>query len=97
MQLLAELPQVSCKISGLGMFDHDWSVDSIRPIVESCVDIFGADRCMLGSNFPVDKLHGDYSRVWGAFEEILGTLPDTAQAALFGDTARAFYRIDSAS
>ncbi len=95
--LLAQLPQVSCKISGLGMFDHDWTVDSIRPIVESCVDVFGPDRCMLGSNFPVDKLHADYSRIWRAFEDILGSLPDDAQAQLFGNTARSFYRIDSAS
>ena len=97
LKLLAELPQVSCKISGLGMFDHGWTLASIRPIVEACVDIFGPDRCMLGSNFPVDKLHADYSRVWGAFETILGSLPEAEQSALFGDAARAFYRIDDAS
>ncbi len=97
LELLAELPQVSCKISGLGMFDHQWTVDSIRPIVEACVDIFGAERCMLGSNFPVDKLHADYSRVWGAFETILAPLPDAEQAQLFCDTARSFYRISAAS
>ena len=97
MQLLAELPQVSCKISGLGMFDHDWTLESIRPIVEACVDLFGTDRCMLGSNFPVDKLHADYSRVWRAFEAILAPLPDAEQARLFGATARSFYRIDDAS
>lgn len=94
---LAELPQVSCKISGLGMFNHGWTVDAIRPIVETCVEIFGPARCMLGSNFPVDKLHADYARVWGAFEDILVDLPADDQAWLFGDTARAFYRIESAS
>ncbi|MDJ0918174.1 MAG: amidohydrolase family protein [Woeseiaceae bacterium] len=97
LELLAGLPQVSCKISGLGMFDHQWTLDSIRPIVEACVDIFGAERCMLGSNFPVDKLHADYSRVWGAFETILASLPDDEQARLFGDAARSFYRISAAS
>lgn len=97
MRLLAELPQVSCKISGLGMFDHQWSLDSIRPIVEGCVEIFGAGRCMLGSNFPVDKLHANYSRVWRAYETILATLPEAEQALLFGETARSFYRIVDAS
>ncbi len=97
LELLAQLPQVSCKISGLGMFDHDWTLDSIRPIVEACVEVFGPERSMLGSNFPVDKLHADYSRIWSAFESILAPLPEADQAALFGGTARAFYRIDDAS
>ena len=93
MRLLAGLPNVYCKISGLGMFDHDWSVDSVRPIVESCIDIFGAERSMFGSNFPVDKLHASYNRVWGAFEEIAAGLSNADQARLFGNTAREFYRL----
>lgn len=94
LQLLASLPNVHCKISGLGMFDHDWSVDSIRPIVESCIEIFGAGRCMFGSNFPVDKLHATYSEVWSAYEKITSGLDDLALRQLFGDNARNFYRID---
>lgn len=93
LTLLASLPQVWCKISGLGMFDRGWTVDSIRPVVESCIDTFGAERCMFGSNFPVDKLHADYDRVWGAFEAIAVELSADAQARLFGDTAREFYRL----
>ena len=93
MRLLASLPNVVCKISGLGMFDHDWTTASIRPIVESCIDIFGADRAMFGSNFPVDKLHSSYSRVWAAFEEITAQLSCAEEARLFGGTAREFYRI----
>ena len=93
LRLLAQLPNVHCKISGLGMFDHAWNTDSIRPIVEACIDIFGAGRSMFGSNFPVDKLHASYGRVWGAFEAIVAPLPDDDQARLFGDTARDFYRL----
>ena len=93
MRLLAELPNVSCKISGLGMFDHNWTTDSIRPIVESCIDIFGAERCMFGSNFPVDKLHASYGRIWNAFETICSGMCDSEQERLFSGTARDFYRI----
>jgi len=93
LRLLASLPNVVCKISGLGMFDHDWTVDSIRPIVESCIEIFGAQRCMFGSNFPVDKLHASYTKVWRAFEVITAILSEADQARLFRDTAREFYRI----
>mgnify|MGYP001825220679 FL=1 len=94
LKLLAELPQVSVKISGLGMFDHDWTVESIRPIVESCIDAFGPERTMFGSNFPVDRLHADFATVWGAYETITASLPEADRQRLFGDTARDFYRID---
>lgn len=94
LKLLAELPQVSVKISGLGMFDHDWTVESIRPIVESCIDAFGPKRTMFGSNFPVDRLHADFATVWGAYETITASLPEADRQRLFGDTARDFYRID---
>jgi predicted TIM-barrel fold metal-dependent hydrolase len=93
MRLLASLPNVSCKISGLGMFDHNWSTASIRPIVEACIDIFGAERAMFGSNFPVDKLHASYARVWSAFEEIASGLSPSAQDRLFVGTALEFYRL----
>jgi predicted TIM-barrel fold metal-dependent hydrolase len=93
LKLLAELPNVCCKISGLGMFDHDWTVDSIRPIVESCIEIFSADRAMFGSNFPVDKLHASYAQVWQAYEEITAGLDEADQNRLFSATAREFYRI----
>ena len=94
LRQLASLPNVYCKISGLGMFNHDWDVDSIRPIVESCIEIFGADRTMFGSNFPVDKLHAGYTKIWRAYEEITSELSDEEQQQLFGGTARRFYGID---
>ncbi|MGI9238184.1 MAG: amidohydrolase family protein [Woeseiaceae bacterium] len=93
LRLLASLPNVYCKISGLGMFDHDWTIVSIRPIVEACIEIFGSERSMFGSNFPVDKLHARYDQVWGAYEAISSGLSEDEQRLLFGDTARNFYRI----
>jgi predicted TIM-barrel fold metal-dependent hydrolase len=92
--LLASLPNVYCKISGLGMFDHDWTLASIRPIVESCIEIFGVERCMFGSNFPVDKLHASYAELWQAYEGIVAELDAADQQQLFVETARQFYRID---
>lgn len=94
LQALAALPSVHCKISGLGMFNHDWSVASIRTIVESCIDIFGPARCMFGSNFPVDKLHGSYRQVWSAFEEIAAQYSQAERERLFMGTAAEFYAIE---
>ena len=97
LRLLASLPQVSCKISGLGMFDPGWSRDSIRPIVEHCIDLFGPRRCMFGSNFPVDSLYASFARVWSAYDEITSSLDPTSRARLKSGTAREFYRIDAAN
>ena len=96
MALLASMPNVHCKISGLSMFDHDWTVDSIRPIVEACIELFGPDRAMFGSNFPVDKLHASYADIFTSFEAIVAGMSYAEQAKLFGGTARSFYRIESA-
>ena len=70
LQKLAQLPNFHCKISGLGMFDHDWTTDSLRPVVETVIEIFGPERCMFGSNFPVDKLHRDYHSLWQSYLQL---------------------------
>ena len=94
LKLLASLPNVHCKVSGLGMFDPDWTVESIRPIVESCIDIFGPQRTMFGSNFPVDKLYTRYERIWRAYIDIVKPLSAEDRDALFFASARSFYRLD---
>ncbi|WP_170422287.1 amidohydrolase family protein [Ruegeria arenilitoris] len=85
---LSALPHVTCKLSGLGMFDHTWTPDSIRPIIETCLDQFGPDRVMFGSNFPVDKLYGDYATLANAYHDLV---PVEAHQAVFQDTAARFY------
>jgi predicted TIM-barrel fold metal-dependent hydrolase len=89
---LSALPQVVCKLSGLGMFDHDWGTSSIRPIVETCLDQFGPERVMFGSNFPVDKLYSDYSTLAAAYRTLI---PPQMQAAVFGATARKYYHLET--
>ncbi len=89
---LSALPHVVCKLSGLGMFDHDWNADSIRPIVETCLDQFGPERVMFGSNFPVDKLYSDYSNLAAAYRALI---PPQMQAAVFGGTARTYYHLET--
>ncbi len=91
LRLLADLGSVHCKISGLGIFKHDWTVDDIRPIVDSCIAVFGVEKCMFGSNFPVDKLHASYSNVWNAYDEITLGLSESERRALFVDNAQSFY------
>ena len=85
---LATLPNVACKISGLGMFDHGWQGDAFRPIVDACLSAFGANRTMFGSNFPVCSLTSDYKTLFNA---VHGLVPAEERGQVFHDTARAFY------
>jgi predicted TIM-barrel fold metal-dependent hydrolase len=56
MRALARQPNVSAKISGIGMLDHKWTIESIWPYAPENIDVFGPDRCMFASNFPDDRL-----------------------------------------
>ena len=85
---LSALPNVSCKLSGLGMFDHDWSAQSVRPIAEVVMDQFGPDRVMFGSNFPVCSLSSSFEEL---IERHMAIVPVEHHAMVFHDTAARFY------
>jgi predicted TIM-barrel fold metal-dependent hydrolase len=93
MRTLAERPNVVAKISGLGMFEPDWTAGSIRPLVLDTIAIFGVDRCLFASNFPVDKLASDYDAIWHAFDQITADFTAAERQQLFHDNAAHFYRL----
>jgi len=93
MRALAAEPGVMTKISGLGMLDHDWTTASIRPLVLETIEIFGVDRCMFATNFPVDRLFGSYRQILTAFSEITADFTPAERTALFSGTAATCYRI----
>lgn len=93
LRALAGCENVMIKISGLGMVDHHWTVDTIRPVVEEIIAIFGTQRAMFASNFPVDKLYSSYEAVWRAFLEITASASAAEKRALFCENAERFYRI----
>ncbi len=90
---LAECDNVTAKISGLGMCDHRWTPESIRPFVIDVIEAFGVDCCMFGSNFPVDSLFSDYATVWKAYDAITTDFSEDERAKLFRDNAERYYRI----
>jgi predicted TIM-barrel fold metal-dependent hydrolase len=93
MRLLAGCANVSVKISGLAMFDHQWTVESLRPYVLETIDTFGVERAMFASNFPVDRLFGSYEKLWHAYASIVADASVTEQDALFRRNAERVYRI----
>jgi predicted TIM-barrel fold metal-dependent hydrolase len=93
MRTLASAPNVACKISGLGMGDFNWTTESIRPYVEEAIAIFGIDRCMFASNFPVDKLFSSYGAIFDAFKEVTASYNRDERMKLFHDNAERFYKL----
>lgn len=93
LEQLAKLPNVFCKVSGLGMFNPLWRPQDLQPIVLDTIDIFGTQRVMFGSNFPVDKLYRSYDQLWSAYTEITQGFTKQEQEQLFLHNAANFYSI----
>jgi L-fuconolactonase len=86
---------VWCKLSGM-VTEADWQAwqpQDLRPYVEEVLAIFGAERCMFGSDWPVCLVAGSYSRVKAALEFCLDRLSPAERAAVMGETAIAAYRL----
>ena len=95
MRSLAEAENAWCKISGLGLCDNQWTVASIRPWVLAAIEIFGVDRCVMGTNWPVDKLYSNYDAVLDAYEEIIAGFTVAEREAIFWRNAERVYQISS--
>ena len=103
---LAERPNVTVKISGLAMPILGWGwehrsqppeADEVAaawaPLVDFMVDSFGANRCMVASNFPIDKVSMPWGTLYAAFEKTVAGRTEEERHALFGGTARRVYRL----
>jgi L-fuconolactonase len=106
MTALASCPNVMVKLGGLGMVMcgfgwHERAVppnsielaEAMAPYFQACIELFGVDRCMFESNFPVDKLSFSYSVMWNAFKRIAKGFSAGEKSALFFDTAVRVYRL----
>jgi len=103
---LAALPNVHVKIGGLGMrvvgfgFEDgklpptsEQLAGAWRPYVETCIELFGPERCMFESNFPVDKGAVGYRSLWNSFKRLTASLSPPERSALFAGTARRVYKL----
>jgi L-fuconolactonase len=104
---IAQAENVVVKLGGLGMAvsgfgfelaetppDSQTLAAAWRPYIETCIEAFGAERCMFESNFPVDKGSCSYTILWNAFKRLTSGASAAEKAALFHDTAARVYRID---
>jgi predicted TIM-barrel fold metal-dependent hydrolase len=93
MAALARLANVSVKVSGMGFAFRPWSVDQARGYVLETIDLFGADRVMVASDFPTDKLFGSFDRHLDAYAAITADLAPAERAAMFAGNANRIYRL----
>lgn len=92
MAAVAERPNIVCKFSGLATEARpDWTVDDLRPYADHLLDVFGPDRLVWGSDWPVVNLAGGYDRWWEATQELLATLSETTRASVLGGNAERVY------
>ena len=92
----AAYPNIYCKLSGL-VTEADWSTwqtNDLRPYVERALELFGVERMMFGSDYPVCLLAAAYDRVLEAFQELLKDLSDRQREQIFSENAATFYRLN---
>ena len=94
MTALAACPNVAVKISGIGVPGKAWTADANRAIVLTVIDLFGAQRCMFASNFPVDSLCATFGEIFGGFRAIVADFTAADQRRLFRDNAMRIYAME---
>ncbi|BAT61845.1 amidohydrolase [Variibacter gotjawalensis] len=93
MLRLAQNTNVYVKLSGLGTFIRKNDADHIADVVQETIDIFGAERCVWGSNFPIEKLWTSYGAIVSAIEAALECLDTPTRSMILFDNAKRLYRI----
>jgi L-fuconolactonase len=108
MTELAECANVVAKLGGINMElngfawheqaappDSETLMAATRPYYEHTMEVFGPDRCMFESNFPVDMVSCSYTVLWNAFKRLTAGYSEVERAKLFHDTATRVYRLES--
>ncbi len=95
MRTFAVRPNVAVKISGLGLPGRPWTVEDNAPVVREAIALFGPQRCMFASNYPVDSLVASFDTIFSGFKTIIADLPHAEQQALLHDNAERIYRLAS--
>lgn len=93
MERVAAMPNAWCKISGLDMADPAWSLDRMTAFVETCLEVFGVERCVVGSNWPVQRLYSSYEVLVTALRLATSSLTADERHALFVGNAERVYRL----
>ncbi len=96
---LARRPNICCKLSGLVTEAqwNSWNLDTLRPYLDLCVEAFGTDRLLAGSDWPVCLVASSYADWWAVLEEYFAAFSANEREKIFGANAAAFYHLSTAS
>ena len=94
LRTLASCPNVAIKISGLGVPGQAWTAQSNRGIVLAAIEIFGIERAMFASNFPVDGLCASFDAIVTGMQTIVRDFSAAEQRAFFHDNAIRIYDME---
>jgi predicted TIM-barrel fold metal-dependent hydrolase len=89
---LSKAKNVTMKISGVAMTDPQFSKKSLKPWVDTCVNAFGPDRCVLGSNWPIDRLYSSYDVIMDLYREYIEKLSTSEQKKILSKNAAKLYK-----
>lgn len=89
---LAKAENVTMKISGVAMTDPNFTKKSLKPWVETCLKAFGPDRCVIGSNWPVDRLFSSYDVIMNLYREYIEKLSTSEQKKILNKNAAKLYK-----
>ncbi len=90
---LAAFPNLHVKLSGLGMYSNGITYPQARQVIRDAIQIFGIERTIYGSNFPLEKLHASYADFLGIYRKVLTEYTEAEQRAVLHDNAARFYRL----
>lgn len=94
MRAIAACPNVAVKISGLGQAGQAWTVAANGDIVRRVIELFGPERCMFASNFPVDSLCASFGTIFAGWQAIVRDCSAAEQRGLFRDNAIRIYAME---
>jgi len=93
LELLAPLPNVMVKLSGIGTFVHRVDEELVRLVTTTAVGLFGSERCMFGSNFPIESIWSDFHTFMQTWLRVAADLAPKARRDVLGRTARRVYSL----
>lgn len=93
LTMMAACPNLHVKISGLGMYSNGLTLPQARQVIRDVIQIFGVERTIYGSNFPLEKLHASYADFFGIYRTVLAEYAEAEQRAVLHDNAVKFYRL----
>jgi predicted TIM-barrel fold metal-dependent hydrolase len=90
---MAAFPNLHVKLSGIGMFSHGVTQPQVRQVIRDTIQIFGIERTIYGSNFPLEKLHASYADFFGVYRSVLSEYTEAEQRKVLHDNAMKIYRL----